>query len=136
MGEEVPERSRGARTREAGHVAVVTADLARRLRRVLVMARANAAGGRYPQVLEDANVLAARLLDTDGCDSATTVGGASTLDSGELLSVTAAARLIGCSPQMVRKAIGSSRLAAAKVAGVWMIRRADLEQYRYRKART
>lgn len=123
-------------TPPTARVAVVTPDLAERLRRVLTVARAQAAGGRYPLVLEDSNVLAAVLLDTDGCDRATPNGAGNRLDAGELLSVTQSARLIGCSPQMVRKAIGSSRLAAEKVAGVWMIRRTDLELYRHRKGTT
>jgi len=123
-------------TPPAARVAVVTPDLAERLRRVLTVARAQAAGGRYPLVLEDSNVLAAVLLDTEGCDRATPNEAGNRLDAGELLSVTQSARLIGCSPQALRKAIGSSRLAAEKVAGVWMIRRTDLELYRHRKGTT
>lgn len=124
-------------TPPAARVAVVTPDLAERLRRVLTVARAQAAGGRYPLVLEDSNVLAAVLLDTEGCDRATPNGAGNRLDAGEqFFSVTQSARLIGCSPQALRKAIGSSRLAAEKVAGVWMIRRTDLELYRHRKGTT
>jgi excisionase family DNA binding protein len=114
-------------------LAVMSSDLDARLRRVLTVTRAQAAGGRYPLLLEDANVLTARLLETNGCVPATEPAEGSNLDSGELLSVTEAARLVGCSPTWVRRIVGSGRLAAVKVAGVWMIRRTDLELYRHRK---
>lgn len=117
----------------AARVAVMTRDLEERLRRVLTVAKAQAAGGRYPLLLEDSNVLAALLLDAQGCDPATTNGGESTLEAGEeLVSVAIAAQLIDRSPQAIRKAAGSGRLPAVKVGFSWMIRRIDLDLYRHR----
>lgn len=131
----MPTERSGAPHARGPRVAVVTPDLEERIRRVLTVARAQAAGGRYPLVLLDANVIAARLLDTDGCDPATTTGVASTLDVGEeLVSIASAARLVDRSPQALRKAAGSGRLPAVKVGFSWMIRRTDLELYRHRKA--
>jgi hypothetical protein len=134
---EGPERSRPAYTRASDAWRVtVTADLAARVKRVTTLAQAAAAGGKYPQVLEDVNVILVRLLEHgSGCDPATAVVGESTLEAGDFLSVTQAARLLGCSPQAIRKVCGGPRLPATKVAGVWMIAVEDLEKYRYQRRR-
>lgn len=131
------ERSRASYAREApGPVRLVamTPDLVERLRRVMAAARAVASGGRFPLVLEDANVLTVRLMPDPGCDPATAEAAESTLDAGErFLSVTEAARLLGCSPQAIRKVCGGPRLPATQFAGVWMIRESDFEHYRYER---
>lgn len=111
----------------------MTPEMEERLRRVLTVARAIAARGRYPLVLEDVNVLTVRLLEAPGCDPATTIAQRSTLDAGDLLTVTQAARHIGRTPQAIRKAIGCGRLPGVRVGGLWMITRTDLEMYRYRR---
>lgn len=49
---------------------------------------------------------------------------------GEVLSVTAAAALLGVRPETVRKAAQAGRIAATKVGErAWVIARAEVERY-------
>lgn len=107
---------------------VVTPELQQRLTRAVGLARAAAYQGRHPQVLEDINVILARMAD--GAASGTT--GVATVNL-EWVTCEAAAKRLGCSARAIRRAIVEHRLAGTKHGGVWLIRAVDLEHYRYRK---
>lgn len=53
--------------------------------------------------------------------------------SEEYLSIRQVAALVGCEPYSVNRAIREGRLPATRVAGFWIIRRVDAEQYRPRR---
>ncbi|WP_295034675.1 helix-turn-helix domain-containing protein [uncultured Microbacterium sp.] len=108
---------------------LVTPELAERLSRAVGLARVAAYSGRLPQVLEDANVILARMAD--GAESGTTGAAPVSLD-GWVTCESAAGRL-GCSARAIRRAIAERRLAATKFGGVWLIQASDLERYRFRR---
>lgn len=120
---------------EPGAPVVIPERLVGHLLRVVEAARAM----RNSAVTLSINVLMDGLEESHpqstraGCVPATTDRGQSTLEAQDLVTVTEAAELLNCTPQAVRKACGGPRLPAQKIAGVWMIRRTDLETYRFRK---
>lgn len=107
---------------------VVTPDLQERIARAVGLARVAAYQGRVPQVLEDANVILARMAD--GAATGTTSVAPVSL---ELVTTGTAAERLGCSTRAVRKAIAEHRLTATRLGRAWMIRTEDLDRYRYRK---
>ena len=46
-----------------------------------------------------------------------------------LLSISEAAKIAGCHPQKIHRAIRSKNLSAVKVGWNWVIKRADLETF-------
>lgn len=107
---------------------VVTPDLQERIARAVGLARVAAYQGRVPQVLEDANVILARMAD--GAATGTTGVAPVTL---ELVTTGTAAERLGCSTRAVRKAIAEHRLTATRLGRAWMIRTEDLDNYRFRR---
>ena len=120
---------------EPGEPIVIPERLVGHLLRVVEAARAM----RNSAVTLSINVLMDGLEESRpqptraGCANATMLGVESTLEAQDLVTVTEAAGLLGCTPQAVRKACGGPRLPAQKIAGVWMIRRTDLDAYRFRR---
>lgn len=114
---------------------VVTPDYVTRVKRVTTLAQAAAAGGRYPQVLEDCNVVLARLIETD--DNAPSAHGTTVEDRRNLvvgiISVREAASRLGCSARAIRQRIAGGRLAATKPGRDWLIREDDFEKYRFER---
>ncbi len=110
-------------------VLVVTPDLQQRLERAVGLARAAAYQGRHPQVLEDVNVILARLAD--GSENGTTFPDPRKLDAmGRMVTVQTAADRVGCGDRAIRKAIEAGRLPAEKVGHAWLIGERDLDHYR------
>lgn len=111
---------------------VVTPDLQERITRAVGLARVAAYSGRHPQVLEDANVILARMAD--GAESGTPAEAPVSLDGW--VSCESAAGRLGCSARAIRRAIAEHRLTATKFGGVWLIQASDLEHYRFRRTTT
>lgn len=131
------ERSSGLYAREVRLVAV-TQELAGRIVRIASTARAQAAGGRAPQLMEDVNVVLALLVEPEPSGArATMIGSGRTLDvETELVTVAEAASRLDLSPQAIRKACAEGRLVASHRGRDWVIRSDELEIFRYRRRRT